>query len=78
MEKEEKEKGTSSSRQNVLYSSTCSMCKLKGRKTKYLGELSRSLHERRQEHNEDPWSTREEVKIHMKEHWIEEHEGKET
>ena len=60
---------------NVVYQTTCRLCKAKGETVSYVGETARSLYERCREHLKDNMSNK--TKSHMKEHYEESH-GDET
>ena len=44
---------------NVTYKSTCLLCKNQGVNSTYIGETSRSLHERELEHKQDATGAKE-------------------
>ena len=68
---EEEEEKVLCTKKNLVYTSTCILCKMKGKKSIYVGETSRSLGERSQEHWTDykkedkEWRNEEEIG-HMK------------
>ena len=64
------------SKRNIVYESSCSECKLRGTTVKYIGESSRSLKERAEEHRQD--SKSEDKLSHMRSHWEEVHGGERT
>ena len=86
-EKTEGMKDSCCSSRNIVYASECMECKANGKVSRYIGESSRSLFERAGEHMKDSKRKEEEgaqsedckkKTSHMKDHWIQEHEGRET
>ena len=72
----DKESASGCSTRNVVYESSCSECKLKGSKVRYIGETARSLMERAAEHIRD--SSNKDKLSHMRTHWDEFHPGRKT
>ena len=59
----------------VTYSNTCQLCKAVGRESVYIGETSKTLAERSEEHYNNQRRPKEQAKSHMWLHNEEEHEG---
>ena len=57
---------------NIVYQTTCKLCKVRGETVSYVGETARSLYERCREHLRDSLSNK--TKSHMREHYAEKHE----
>ena len=62
----ERDRGGECRDSNIVYKSTCKICKETGDKTSYVGETHRSLFERTREHAQDSMTAKE--KSHIREH----------
>ena len=62
------EKGTNCSKRNIVYSSSCNMRKLGGKKSQYLGESRRSLMESNGEHLRNAGDDDKKRKSHIRDH----------
>ena len=75
-------KGTGCNKRSIIYSTTCNICKLMGKKVQYLGESSRAMMERTREHLEDAGAmvdeNKKKRKSHIREHWEDAHGGRKT
>ena len=59
----------------VTYSNTCQLCKAQGRDSVYIGETSKTLAERAENHYDDLRRPKQQARSHMWMHNMEEHEG---
>ena len=69
------DKGTRCNTKSITYQNTCQLCLRRGTNSVYIGESSRTLYKRSQEHFQEARNVKMKDKSHMQIHAAEEHDG---